>query len=86
MNQEQQEYLFQSAKQRAALAAIIANIMTLEGELTLQEIKHHVANAYTRIPMQGYLVYDEIDNEVMKVFQEWAAGEVAMEELKEILS
>jgi hypothetical protein len=86
LDQEQQEYLIQSAKQRAVLAAIVSNIMTLEGEHTLQDIKHFVANAYTRIPIQGYLVHDAIDSEVLKTFQDWAAGEIAMEELKEILS
>jgi len=86
MNQEQQEYLVQSAKQRAVLAAIVSNIMVLEGEHTLQDIKNYVANAYTRIPMEGYLVHDLIDNKVLKTFQDWAAGEIAMEELKEILS
>jgi len=60
--------------------------MALEGEHTLQDIKNYVANAYVRIPMQGYLVHDAIDNDVIKIFQDWAAGEVAMNELKEILS
>jgi hypothetical protein len=86
LDQEQQEYLIQSAKQRAVLAAIVAGVMALEGEPTLQEIKHYVANSYARIPMQGYLVHDAIDMDVIKIFQDWAVGEVAISEIKEMLS
>jgi hypothetical protein len=86
LDQEQQEYLIQSAKQRAVLAAIVAGVMALEGEHTLQDIKHFVANAYTQIPIQGYLVHDAIDSEVLKIFQDWAVGEVAINEIKEMLS
>jgi len=77
--------LLQHGYQRAGLAAILVNILESQKELTHEEIKNAICNAYARLLDDGHFIGDLIDKRFLEASAAHCKEQAALKEAKDIL-
>jgi hypothetical protein len=77
--------LLQHGYQRAGLAALLVSILRSEEELTHDEIKNGICNAYAKLLGDGHYIGDLIDARLLEASAAHCKEQAALKEAKDIL-